>query len=304
MDRSGVLPASARIGRVQLAVSNLQTSLSFYTTVLGLAVQSRSANSAVLTAQDSADVLVELQEVAGTRPITRGSRLGLYHFAVLLPSRGALAGFVEHLRDRRVNFGSADHWVSEALYLADPDNLQIEVYADRRRSEWTFRDDEIELGADPLRLAELLAMPHERWSGAPPGTTLGHLHFYVTDLERARKFYCEALGLGVAHSSFPGVVFVSAGGYHHHVGLNTWAKGAIPVTPMDARLLSWELLLETDEQVADAKARFERAGFLDLVDPWQNRLLLRTVTQEGSRSDLEREKKVIEHDQRNASTTV
>ena len=277
----GRLPGTARIGGIRLAVSNLARSLSFYTDVLGLAIKTRTADVAALTAHDSDNVLVELQKIAGVRPVTRQTRLGLYHFAMLLPSRSSLASFVEHLVDRHVRFGSSDHLVSEALYLSDPDGIQIEVYADRARSGWRFIDGEVELGSSPLRFEELLATRHEFWSGAPAGTTLGHLHFYVGDLAEARRFYNHALGFDIVHASSPGVLFLSAGGYHHHVGLNTWAQGASLVEPTDARLLSWELLLDDEEQVSEIQKRLQDAGFPELVDPWHNRLQLRALAPEG-----------------------
>ncbi len=275
----GLLPAPAQIGRIRLAVSSLSRSLAYYTTVLGLSVQTSSADLAVLTAQGSSDVLVELQELPGVTPVVGGSRYGLYHFAILLPSRSSLASFVEHLTKLGVTFGSADHGVSEALYLTDPDGLEIEVYADFPRENWRFVRGELELIADPLRLDALLAVPHSPWAGAPAGTVLGHIHFYVSDLKQARRFYVDALGFNVTHSTFPGALFVASGGYHHRVGLNTWARGATLNNSADARLLSWELLLDDDAEIADATKRLEQAGFTDLTDPWKNKLFLKKARQ-------------------------
>lgn len=272
MSTKGLLPDNAQIGRVRLAVSDLSRSVSFYTSALGLSVKSKSGDLAALTAQGSSDVLVELQEIAGVKPLARGSRLGLYHFALLFPSRDILASFVEHLLDMHVNFGSSDHGVSEALYLTDPDGIQIEVYADRPRSSWTSTQGELLLTSGPLHFDQLLAIPHETWTGAPAHTILGHLHFWVGDLQQAHKFYCEGLGFDIVHSSVPGVLFISAGGYHHHVALNTLARNATPVEPADARLLSWELLLENETQVLDAKERLKRGAFPELIDPWQIRV--------------------------------
>ena len=269
------LSAATRIGGVRVAVSDLSRSLQFYAGVLGLHVASSTDRLASLTAQGSHDVLIELEEIKGVKPIQRGSRLGLYHFALLLPSRAALASIVEHLQAWRFPFGSSDHLVSEALYLADPDGIQIEIYADRPRAEWSYRSGEVELGAEPLRFRELLAVTHRPWSGMPTGTVMGHIHFYVDDLEQARRFYCEGLGFDIVHASYPGVLFISAGGYHHHVGLNTWATKATPVKQTDARLLSWELVLESDSQLDAVSKRLRHTDSTGLVDPWGSQVLLK-----------------------------
>ena len=276
MHTKALLPDVAHIGRIRLAVSDLSQSLSYYTEVLGLSVQSRSAGLAALTAHGSREVLIELQEMAEITPLAQRSRLGLYHFALLLPSRGSLASFVEHLVESHIRFGASDHGVSEALYLTDPDGIQIEVYADCPRSNWPFIQGELQMSTEPLHFNNLLAVPHDPWSGDPADTRMGHVHFFVGDLQQARKFYCDALGFDVMLSSYPGALFVSAGGYHHHVGLNTWAKGAPVANATDPRLLSWELVLENETQVAEATRRVETAGFPGLVDPWRNKLVLTT----------------------------
>ncbi len=278
-----LLPAATKIGGVRLAVSNLSRSLQFYAGVLGLRVASSTDRLASMTAQDSHSVLLELEEIAGVKPIERGSRLGLYHFAILLPTRSTLASLVDHLHASRVPFGSSDHLVSEALYLADPDGIQIEIYADRPRAEWSYRNGEVELAAEPLRFGELLALPHRAWGGMPAGAVIGHMHFFVDDLEWAQTFYCDGLGFDVVHASYPGVLFISAGGYHHHVELNTWAKNARPVKQTDARLLSWELVLESDSQVAAVRKRLLKTDNPGLVDPWGSQVLLRAEREQISK---------------------
>ena len=198
-----LLPAATKIGSVRFAVSHLSRSLQFYAGILGLHVTSSTDRVASLTAQHFRDVLLELEEIEGEKPIDRGSRFGLYHFALLLPSRAALASIVEHLQAWRIPFGSSDHLVSEALHLADPDGIQIEIYADRPRAEWSYRNGEVELAAEPLRFGELLTLPHRAWSGMPAGAVIGHMHFFVDDLERSRTFYCDGLGFDVVHASYP-----------------------------------------------------------------------------------------------------
>ncbi|WP_162536493.1 VOC family protein [Granulicella sp. WH15] len=263
------LPAATRVGRVRLAVSNLARSVAFYRDVVGLAVRTPEPDGiARLGAHGEETVLLELKAVPGVKPIGPRTRLGLYHTAFLLPSRAALASFVDHLRESVVSFGSADHLVSEAIYLTDPDGLQVEVYADRPRSEWRYDGHQLQMATDPLRSSELAALEHGRWQGAPVGTTMGHLHLYVGDLKMAAEFYHGGLGLDVMVWRYPGALFTSAGGYHHHVGLNVWAAGSPVASPEDARMLWWQLVVpEAEGAIASMRA----AGFGDgpsFRDPW------------------------------------
>ncbi len=280
------LPDAARVGLVRLAVSNLERSVAFYTGVIGLSVLSADPQGiARLGVKGTREVLLELQEVPGVQSIERRTRLGLYHTAFLLPTREALASFVLHLESRRVPFGSSDHLYSEALYLTDPDGLTVEVYADRPSVQWTVEERELVTGVLPLRLQELTSLAKDTWSGVPPGTTMGHLHFFVGDLEQAKNFYHHALGLDIMTWRYPGALFTSAGGYHHHVGLNIWAVGSPPASDKDARLLFWKLVLPGNEDVERVKASFQRAGYSVAVassgepmisDPWGIRVVLAT----------------------------
>ncbi len=260
------LPASAHIGRVRLAVSNLASSIAFYRDVIGLKVLNSAGNLAVLGTASAS--LLELEELPAVQPIRSRSRLGLYHTAILLPTREALASFVRHLAKLGTPFGAADHLVSEALYLTDPDGLQVEVYADRPRESWNYQGSELKTATKPLHFHELPKVEEESWQGAPAGTTIGHVHFYVGDLEIAKRFYHVGLGLDQVVWSFPGALFTSAGGYHHHVGLNTWAAGSPPASSHDARLLFWELVLPDTDEIAKATASLTHAGYESLADPW------------------------------------
>ena len=255
------LPEQARVGRVRLQVSDLSQSLPYYTDVLGFPVSAREHGVAVLATVNGAP-LIELHEQKGIRPVPRRGRLGLYHFAILLPDRQALGRFVSHLAELGAYAGSADHRVSEALYLADPDGLGIEVYADRPRGEWKTNGREIAMATEPLDLRALArAGGGEPWTGMPAGTTIGHVHFHVSTLRDAEAFFHVALGFDKVVWSYPGALFFSAGGYHHHVGTNTWAAGAPVATAHDARLLEWELRLPTAGDVASAAANAARAGY-------------------------------------------
>lgn len=256
------LPAESRIGRVRLQVADLERSLGYYQTVLGLRVLSRQGGHAALGAEGSDTPLLELVEKPGVRPVPRRGLLGLYHFAVLLPDRAALGRFLAHLRELGAYAGMSDHFVSEAIYLTDPDGLGIEVYADRPRSAWMQRGRELAMATEPMDAAGVLrAAGGEPWTGMPAGTTIGHVHHYVGDIEQAARFYHQGLGFDLVVWSYPGALFVSAGGYHHHVGLNTWAAGSPVATDDDARLLHWELLVPGAD-AADAVAESLRsAGF-------------------------------------------
>lgn len=155
----------------------------------------------------------------------------------------------------------SDHLVSEALYLSDPDGLGIEVYADRPRSLWRQDGAQLVMATDPLDVdAVVQAAGSEPWSGLPPGTVIGHVHLFVGDLERAARFYHVGLGLDKIVWSYPGALFLSAGGYHHHLGTNTWAAGAQPAGPGDARLLEWEMLLPSGEDARAALASLAATG--------------------------------------------
>jgi catechol 2,3-dioxygenase len=256
-----VLPAAAHIGRVRLQVSDLAASLLFYTRVLGFRVLSQDEATATLGPEDGTPLVV-LHERRGARPVPRRGRIGLYHFAILLPDRAALGRFVAHVADTGVSIGSADHLVSEALYLSDPDGLGIEVYADRPRSMWKTNGREIAMTTEPLDLrAVIRAADGQRWNGLPAGTTIGHVHFHVETLEAAKAFYHHALGLDTVVWSYPGALFFSAGGYHHHVGTNTWAAGAPLAGPDDARLLGWELVLPTKDDITASAANVREAGY-------------------------------------------
>lgn len=271
------LPAGIRLGRVRLQVADLERSLAWYERVLGLRVLRRSGAEADLGAHGDDAVLVELHEKPGAAPVPRRGRLGLYHFAILLPDRAALGRFVAHLAEIGERAGASDHRVSEALYLNDPDGLGIEVYADRPRSTWQVVDGQIAMSTDPLDLADVVrAAGGERWTGMPAGTKIGHVHLHVGDLGEAAAFYHHGLGLDQVVWSYPGALFLSAGGYHHHLGLNTWAAGAAPAGENDARLLEWEIVVPSAGD-AEAALKSLSGGEEGVVrDPWGTALRIRS----------------------------
>ena len=280
------LPPDAHVGRVVLQVSDLDRSLEYYASTLGLrqadgaaapAGQTDSRRWTTLAPHDDERILLELRERRGVRRVPERGRLGLFHFAIVVPDRPTLGRFLRHVLDRHVPFGAADHMVSEALYLTDPDGLGIEVYRDRPRDEWIVRDGQVMGGSDPLDAEGLLdAAAGTPWRGMPSGTRMGHVHFHVGDLERARAFYHHGLGLDHVNWRFPGAMFLSAGGYHHHVGVNTWAAGAPPATEHEARLVEWELVLPSPSDVeavarnlaASGHSLSVEAAATRVSDPW------------------------------------
>jgi catechol 2,3-dioxygenase len=281
------MPATLQLGQVSLQVADLDRSLDYYQRVLGLRVLRRTESEATLAAHGDDTPLVRLRERPGAQPVPRQGLLGLYHFAILLPDRAALGRFVAHLAQIAERAGASDHLVSEALYLRDPDGLGIEVYTDRPRSAWRTDRGQIVMATEPLDLAAVVAAGRgEPWAGMPAGTRMGHVHLHVGDIEEASRFYHEALGLDRMVWSYPGALFLAAGGYHHHLGLNTWAgPGARPASDQDARLLEWRIALPA-AQAARARASLEAAGHAvtaadggwQATDPWGTAL---TVTELG-----------------------
>lgn len=273
------LPAETRLGRVRLQVSDLGRSLAFYEQVLGLRVLDRDDVRVTLGAQTDDRVLIELNEVAGSMPAGGRSRLGLYHYAMLLPDRVSLGRFVRHLADTGVRAGAADHLVSEAFYLNDPDGLGIEVYADRPRETWRQVRGELMMATDPIDVDSLLAAAGaEPWSGMPSGTVMGHVHLHVGDIDQAAAFYSDLLGFDRMVWSYPGALFLAAGGYHHHLGTNTWAgAGAKPADAGDAQLIEWTIELPDGASVQAVQQSLTAAGHpadavadgeVLTVDPW------------------------------------
>jgi catechol 2,3-dioxygenase len=234
------LSADTHLGRVRLRVGDLERAQAFYSGVLGLNVSEDDGST--LTFGD----LLVLEEHPGIarrprRPVTTG----LYHVALLVPDRRELGRSLLRLHQTGYPLrGMSDHAVSESLYLDDPDGNGLEIYADRPRSMWPMRDGVVQMTVDPMDVDGVLAAGRERsesWVGLAPETVVGHVHFTVSALEPAVAFYRDVIGFDVM-MSIPSLVAVSAGGYHHHLNLNTWA-GDRPARDSDrvAGLAGWEL---------------------------------------------------------------
>lgn len=208
------------LGPVELSVSDLSRSTTFYQTLLKMTVLNQ--HDAAVTLGLPGRPLLVLTEQPGARPAPPTSP-GLYHFAVLLPTRADLARWMQHAARLGVRLGQADHLVSEAFYLNDPDGHGIEVYRDRPRDGWRWQAGEVQMAGDPIDIAGLLAEPGADvpLAALPEGTVMGHVHLRVTDLAATEAFYHGVLGFDVV-SRWPGALFVSVAGYHHHFGLNVW----------------------------------------------------------------------------------
>jgi catechol 2,3-dioxygenase len=266
---------------MRLAVADIGRALSFYEGVLGMQVE-RCADGSVRLGAGAAPLLI-LEEQPGARPKPQRAT-GLYHVALLLPSRLELARVIRRFAETRYPLsGASDHLVSEALYLDDPDGNGLEIYADRPRSTWTFARGEVRMAVDPLDLdgilGELRADPAP-WAGMPAGSTVGHVHLHVKDLPSAEAFYCGVLGFEVMARYGSGALFVAAGGYHHHLGLNTWAGvGAPPPPAGSAGLRHFAVSLPTPEARDAVLGRVRAAGIA--VEETAQGFLLRDPSQNG-----------------------
>jgi catechol 2,3-dioxygenase len=250
------------IGRVALTVSDLSRSLDYYQNRIGLRLLEKENGKAVLGAGERQ--LLMLQEQPGVRPI-RG-RTGLYHFALLLPSRHDLGLTLNHLLESNTPIsGYSDHAVSEAIYLTDPDGHGIEIYRDRPRSEWQLSGGHVRMTVDPFDFHGVLGEvedPPPAWGGMPDGTMMGHIHLHVAHIAPTEQFYVGALDFDVMARYGSAATFLAANGYHHHLGANTWAGVGAPPPPEDgARLLWYEICLPSEEHLDTVGRQLEEQGY-------------------------------------------
>lgn len=272
------LPAATTLGPVTLAVANLSRSVTFYTQLLGLETISTRDGAADLGA--GGQTLLHLIEQPGAMPQPRRST-GLYHVAILLPTRADLARLIIHLAQSRFQIaGYADHLVSEAFYLNDPDGNGLELYRDRPREDWPMMDGGmVRMDNAPIDFDDFFAEAEREgkaWAGMPAGTIIGHMHLKVGDADVARNFYRDVIGFDVM-AYFPGAAFVSAGGYHHHLGMNAWeSRGGTTPPAGSVGLREWtvivpdaEALNAVAERAEATNALVERGDDFALIhDPW------------------------------------
>ncbi|SDM44323.1 catechol 2,3-dioxygenase [Halogranum gelatinilyticum] len=254
MTHSPAVPDTARIGRTALTVSDLDETVAFYRDVVGLTVQTHDDDAATLGV-DGTPLLV-LRRDAEAAPRDRDGA-GLFHNAFLFPSRAALGAALDRVREHWRLSGASDHYVSEALYTSDPEGNGVELYWDKPREEWPRNDDgTADIGTIPLDIGEVAAAS-DGSASAPAGTTVGHVHLETTSLDAARDFYTETLGFGV-QTELPSALFLAAGDYHHHLGLNVWNGRSKPV---GGRGLAWfEVIVPDDETLATTRRRLAEAG--------------------------------------------
>jgi len=273
------------VGLLSLSVSDLERSVTYYTQIIGLQLLDRREGQAVLGAGERPLLLLREQPGASEWPRGGRSHTGLYHFAILVPSRADLGRWVQHYLETGLPLGQGDHLVSEALYLEDPDGHGIEIYRDRPRDEWQWVDGRVRMAADPVDIQGMIADAEREgkpFEGLPAGTKLGHIHLQVGDIAQAAHFYHDLLGFDIV-AQMPSALFISAGGYHHHIGMNTWhslSAGPAPSGSVNLRFFTVDLPDEAArQQVLDRLQRagipYERIGDVVAVrDPWSNTILL------------------------------
>jgi catechol 2,3-dioxygenase len=282
-ENSYKIPPETCLAGLALNVGDLERSIDFYRDVIGLEVIQSQAEAAGLGVDGRE--LLSLHRVEN--PVTARRTTGLYHFAILTPDRVALAHSLKRLVETQWPLdGAADHLVSEALYLSDPEGNGIEIYRDRPRSEWPLINGELRMENARLdlgRLLEEISEDSNPWQGLRPETIIGHIHLRVADIPQAEAFYCDILGFELMQRYGSSASFVAAGDYHHHIGFNTWeSAGATPPPPEATGLRYYNIRLPRWSEIELLVERLRAAGKeveLDggeawTQDPSKNRLLL------------------------------
>lgn len=270
------------VSNVEIKVSNLQRSLKYYQEVIGFKILTEESKKATLTA-DGQTALLTIVEPDIVDEKT-GVTTGLFHFALLLPTRRDLANIITHFRQNSIYFGASDHDVSEALYLNDPDENGIEIYIDRPEENWTWTFDQVHMVTEPLNIASILVEATGEWNGLPSNTVMGHIHLSVSNLAAAEEFYAKGLGFDVVTRYGRQALFISTGRYHHHIGLNTWhSENAPKLGENQVGLKTYSLFLDNESQAADMKEKLraigapvvEFEGGFQTEDPGGNTVLLK-----------------------------
>lgn len=287
---------ATEVGLLALTVTDLDRSIAFYTEAIGFAVLHREGMLATLGVAGRPMLLLGEQAEAAEWPRGGRSYTGLYHFAILMPTRADLGRWLQHWLGLGLPLpGQGDHYVSEALYLEDPDGHGIEVYRDRPRDTWQWSGGRVRMGTDPVDIRGLLteaAQSGEPWTGQPAGTRLGHIHLQVGNIPQASAFYHDVLGFDIV-ASMPSALFISAGGYHHHIGMNTWHSrdaGRAPADSVSLRFFTVDLpTAEARQAVLDrldaAGVAYTREGdIVSVRDPWQNTILLQVGAADEARA--------------------
>ncbi|MDR7857431.1 VOC family protein [Tissierella sp.] len=241
------------VKEIVLKVADIERSIEFYTKIMGFNILNREENKAILTADGINPMITIVQPENVVPKLLR--RTGLYHFALLLPSRSHLGLFLKHIREEGYPIrGASNHGVSEAIYLEDPDENGIEVYRDIDSKEWKSDDNQINMVTDPLDYNGLMTdIGDEKWQSIPKNTVVGHIHLHVRDLDEAKRFYCDGLGFDLVTKIANSALFISSQGYHHHIGLNIWnGRNAEPLADNSVGMKYFTMLfpdIETRERI-------------------------------------------------------
>lgn len=259
------IPNDTKIKSVDLKIKNLADSLNFYSSLIGLKVIEQKDNTAYLSATGSYPYLISLHEDKNAISRPRGTT-GLFHTAIRLSNRKELARVFLSLFDNKVKFqGFSDHLVSEAIYLSDPDENGVELYADRPRSEWKWNMGQIEMATLPLDLTVLTSELDDRdvWNGIHPDTDIGHIHLNVSNLNKAQEVYSLLLGFNITTASYQGALFLSAGGYHHHIGTNIWSsRNGKPAPENSVGLTQFTIQAPNEEYLKNIQQNAEESKLL------------------------------------------
>ncbi|GAA0301964.1 catechol 2,3-dioxygenase [Gracilibacillus halotolerans] len=269
------------VGHVKINVQDLQRSIQFYKEIIGFEILEQTSTTAKLTTDGKTSIL-SLEQPENAKP-KQGRTSGLYHFAILLPTKTDLANIVVHLVENGIRLGSSDHLVSEALYLNDPDGNGIEIYIDRAPSEWTWNEEEVVMTVDPLNFEALLQHRGDAWKGLPKETVMGHIHLHVAELKETEKFYVDGLGMDVVSRYSGQALFLSSNKYHHHIAVNVWnGVGAPQPEKNSAGLQSYTLVYANEEAIKEVVSNLnnlgatvtEESGVYVTHDPSGNRIEL------------------------------
>ncbi|KHE66992.1 VOC family protein [Halobacillus sp. BBL2006] len=270
------------VGHVEIKVSSLEKSKNFYRDILGLQILEQTDTKVSFTTDGKSSILsIEQPDRVKPKP---NHTAGLYHFAILLPNRTELGKVLKHFIEIDLRLGASDHLVSEALYLNDPDGNGIEIYSDRPSDLWEWKGEEVKMAVDPLNGDDLLQGIEEKaWEGLPAQTVMGHIHLHVADMSETQAFYA-ALGFNIVSKLGNQASFMSTGGYHHHLGLNTWNGPGVPPTPEDSvGLKSFTLIFPDIEKREEAVRKVRSLGYsieeglkdYKTEDPSGNKMILK-----------------------------
>ncbi|MCI0449755.1 MAG: VOC family protein [Chlorobi bacterium] len=269
------IPDDTKIQSVDLKIKDLEISVNFYSTLLGFKEIERRDYTSLLSANGNHPYLISLTEAQNSIPKPRGTT-GLFHIAIRFPNRKELARVFLRLFDHKIKFqGFSDHLVSEAIYLTDPDENGIELYADKPRSEWVWHMGQIQMDTLPLNLNVITSELDDRnvWNGIHPETDIGHIHLRVSNLQKAEEFYFHLLGLNITSSTYNGAIFFAADKYHHHVGTNIWqSKNGFPPPENSVGLISYTIKIPDKDYLIKLEQSASEQNLL--IEPFTGKHLI------------------------------